>query len=455
MDKNIEMAKKIAQIVAEHGGKAYYVGGYVRDKLLGIKSINFDVDIEIHGIKEEKLHSILQQLGTPLNIGKSFGIMSLKNYNIDVGIPRIEEKIGESHKDFKVTILENMGTYNAARRRDFTINSIMEDVLTGELIDHFCGVKDIDNKIIRYIDPNTFIEDSLRVLRACQFAARFEFKIDEKTVELCKKIDITKLSKERIYSEVVKVFEKSKKPSIFFREMYRINHLDYWFKELEETKLIKQNPIYHTEGDVFEHTMLSIDAATKLKNKVKQPINFMFSVLCHDLGKIVATKNINGKISSIGHEIEGIEIATNFLKRITDSKKLIKYVTNMVSLHMRPNICVKDNSKIKATNKMFDLSIEPNDLIYVSIADNLGRMSDEKLLNTEEFLQKRLSIYQEMMKLPYVNGNDLINSGIKPNKNFAEILKFSHNLRLSGVKKREALTQTLIYAKNIDKKIKG
>ncbi|WP_067143328.1 CCA tRNA nucleotidyltransferase [Oceanivirga salmonicida] len=452
MIKDIEMANKIAHEVSEYGGRAYYVGGFIRDKLMGIESDKFDVDIEIHGISEEKLYLILKELGNPISIGKSFGIMSLENYNIDIAMPRREVKIGDSHTDFEITIDENMGTYDAAKRRDFTINSIMQDILTEEIIDHFDGIKDINNKIIRHVNDKTFIEDSLRVLRACQFASRFGFGIDEKTMELCKKIDLSKLSKERIFYEVVKVFQKSKKPSIFFREMDKINHLGYWFKELENTKFTEQSPIYHSEGNVFEHTMLAIDVASSLKDKVKQPINFMFAVLCHDLGKSVTTKNIEGKISSIHHDIEGVEISKTFLKRFTNNRKLINYVANMVELHMRPNMCVKDNAKIKTTNKMFDLSVEPNDLIYVSIADNLGRISKEPLINTEIFLLKRLEEYNKVMSIEHVTGHDLINSGIKQGKIFSELMKYAHNLRLSGINKEKSLKQTLAYARELEKR---
>ncbi len=451
MKKDRAMAEKIAEKVDKIGGKVYYVGGFVRDELLGLHSANtvVDIDIEVHGVLKVDLHSILEELGNPISMGKSFGIMALKNYNLDIALPRIEEKVGDLHTDFNVTIDENMGTYQAAKRRDFTINAIMKDVLTGEIIDHFGGLDDLENKVIRHIDDDTFKEDALRVLRACSFAARFKFDVAEETLILCQSMNIRNLSKERIFAELVKLFEKSNKPSIFFRELEKMNQLDYWFKELYETKFTPQSPIYHAEGSVFEHTMMVIDVASGFRDKVNQPLYFMFAALCHDLGKNVTTKNENGKISALFHEIEGMAVAKIFLKRFTNNKKLLKYVENMVCLHMRPMICCYDKSKIKKTNKLFDQSLEPNDLIYLSIADNLGRISKESISNPEEFLFERLSIYNEVMAKDYVTGRDLIDNGIKADERFKTILEYAHKLRLAGVDKETSLKQVLAYAKKL------
>ena len=169
------IAEKIAGYVDEAGGRTYYVGGFVRDRLLGIE--NKDVDIEVHGIEPDRLFAILEKTGEPVTFGKSFGVYALRGETIDIAMPRRERAIGCGHRDFDVEVDPLIGTEAAARRRDFTVNSIMEDVLTGEIIDHFGGRQDIEAGIIRHIDPETFVEDPLRVLRAAQFAARFEFDV--------------------------------------------------------------------------------------------------------------------------------------------------------------------------------------------------------------------------------------------------------------------------------------
>ena len=205
--------KQIAQLVKEKGGRTFYVGGYVRDKLLNIE--NKDVDIEIHSINEEQLIDILKQVGEPISYGKSFGIFSLKGYDIDIALPRSEKAIGKGHKDFKIDLDPFIGYKQAARRRDITINALMQDVLTNEILDYYNGLSDLKNKIIRQVDSSTFIEDPLRVLRVAQFASRFEFEVAQETIELCKTIDLTYLTKERVEEELRKCLLKGKKPSIF------------------------------------------------------------------------------------------------------------------------------------------------------------------------------------------------------------------------------------------------
>ena len=215
IENNILVAETIAKKVKECGGRAYYVGGYVRDKLLNID--NKDIDIEIHGITPKELEKILDEIGKRMEIGESFGIYSLKGCNVDIAMPRKEISKGIGHKDFDILIDPFIGTYKAAKRRDFTINSIYEDILSKEIIDHFDGISDLNNKIIRYVDKETFKEDPLRVLRACQFASRFNFMISKETIDICKDIDISKLSKERIEGELKKALLKSEKPSLFLK----------------------------------------------------------------------------------------------------------------------------------------------------------------------------------------------------------------------------------------------
>ena len=151
------IAERIADKVKTAGGRTFYVGGFVRDRLLGID--NKDTDIEVHGITPDKLMGILGEIGEPLCFGQSFGIYSLRGESIDIAMPRRERKSGTGHRDFDVDVDPFIGTFEAARRRDFTINAMMEDVLSGEIIDHFGGRRDLSERIIRHVDPATFTED--------------------------------------------------------------------------------------------------------------------------------------------------------------------------------------------------------------------------------------------------------------------------------------------------------
>ena len=427
--------KQIAQLVKEKGGRTFYVGGYVRDKLLNIE--NKDVDIEIHGINEEQLQDILKQVGDPISYGKSFGVYSLKGYNIDIALPRSEKAIGKGHKDFKIDVDPFIGYKQAARRRDITINALMQDVLTDEILDYYNGLDDLKNKIIRQVESSTFIEDPLRVLRVAQFASRFEFEVAQETIELCKTIDLGFLSKERVEEELRKCLLKGKKPSIFFDTLNKMNQLDYWFKEIKDLISIKQDPIYHPEGDVYIHTMQVIDRAVKYRNKCKS-YEFMLLCLTHDFGKIICSENINGRIHAYEHEVKGMPIIDNFIKRITNRKEVITYLKNMVPLHMLPNKCASDNSKIKKTNKMFYCAIEPTDLIYFSYCDK----GDE---DNSLYLNQRYEEYKSMIIKPYVTGNDLIKAGIRQDKNFHELIEYATKLRLAEVNKDDALKQVLAY----------
>ncbi|MCR4634325.1 MAG: hypothetical protein K5648_09395 [Erysipelotrichaceae bacterium] len=442
MDKTV-LSQQIARRVKEEGGRVFYVGGFVRDFLLGVE--NKDVDIEVHGITPEKLKEILEEFGEPLSFGKSFGVYSLRGYDIDIAMPRRERAIGKGHRDFEIDVDPFIGLKEAARRRDFTINALMKDVLSGEIIDSFGGLEDLRNKVLRCVDEKTFIEDPLRVLRAAQFASRFRFSIEERTRGLCKTIDLSTLHKSRVEEELKKALLKSDSPSVFFKSLLEMDQLKYWFKELEDLVGLRQDPIYHPEGDVFVHTMEVLDRGCSYLDKVKEPYAFMLLCLSHDLGKILTTEEIDGRIHSYGHEIQGLGLIKTFLCRFTEEKDPLKYVLNMTPLHMRPFSLASAKSSVKSTNRVFDEALQPEDLIYFSLADKGDKAKKEEI----DFLFERYEIYKEYMERDYVKGTDLIEAGLKPDEKFSQILDYAHKLRLAGVNKDAALKQTLAYAKKL------
>lgn len=445
--------KSIAEIIAEYvdavGGRTYYVGGFVRDRILGID--NKDVDIEVHGIEPERLFSVLEEVGQPITFGKSFGVYSLRGETIDIAMPRTERAIGSGHRDFEVDVDPFIGTEKAARRRDFTINSIMEDVMTGEIVDHFGGRKDLAGGVIRHVDPDTFAEDPLRVLRAAQFAARFEFSIAAETIELCKGIDLSTLSKERVEDELRKALLKAEKPSVFFETLLEMEQLDVWFPEIRQFIGIEQDPIYHPEGDVWVHTMEVIDRAAAFRDKVSEPYSFMLLALTHDFGKILTTAEKNGRIHAYKHETEGLHLVESFVKRITGEKDVINYVSNMVPLHMKPNVAAYSKPSLKSTNRMFDEAVAPEDLIWFAMADKPVMAGTEPFSGDSGFLFERLRAYEKTMVAPHVMGRDLIDAGLEPGENFTEILAYAHKLRLAGIDKETAMKQVLAYARKMQK----
>ena len=445
-----EIVKKITEYVNEAGGRVFYVGGCVRDRLLGIE--NKDVDIEVHGISPEDLYSILEKVGVPLVYGKSFGVFALRGEDIDIAMPRRERAVGKGHRDFVVDVDPFIGTREAARRRDFTINALMENAMTGEIVDHLGGQEDLKAGIIRHIDPATFVEDPLRVLRGAQFAARFGFGIAPDTVELCRGIDLSTLSKERVEEELRKALLKADKPSIFFEAMREMDQLDHWFPELKELIGLEQDPVFHPEGDVWTHTMEVIDRAAGYRDKVSEPFRFMLLALTHDLGKIVTTEEKNGRIHAYEHETKGLPLVESFLRRILNENDVIDYVLNMVPLHMKPNVAAHSKPALKSTNRMFDQAEAPEDLIWFAASDRPVFAGEEAFSGDTEFLLERLAAYDEIMARPHVMGRDLIAAGLEPGEDFSEILEYAHKLRLAGIEKDLAMKQVLAYARDLRKR---
>ncbi|MBR6224458.1 MAG: HD domain-containing protein, partial [Firmicutes bacterium] len=363
-----------------------------------------------------------------------------------------ERAVGKGHRDFVVDVDPFIGTREAARRRDFTINALMENAMTGEIVDHFGGQEDLKAGIIRHIDPATFVEDPLRVLRGAQFAARFGFGIAPDTVELCRGIDLSTLSKERVEEELRKALLKADKPSIFFEAMREMDQLDHWFPELKELIGLEQDPVFHPEGDVWTHTMEVIDRAAGYRDKVSEPFSFMLLALTHDLGKIVTTEEKNGRIHAYEHETKGLPLVESFLRRILNENDVIDYVLNMVPLHMKPNVAAHYKPALKSTNRMFDHAEAPEDLIWFAAADRPVFAGEEAFSGDTEFLLERLAAYDEIMARPHVMGRDLIVAGLEPGEDFSEILEYAYKLRLAGIEKDQAMKQVLAYARDLKKR---
>src|SRR5437588_9378017 len=190
-----EKITKLAEQVKSAGGRALLVGGCVRDALMDVQPKDWDV--EVYGVEPARLRELLESFGRVDAVGEAFTVYKLGN-DLDVSLPRRERKAGRGHRAFVIEGDPAMTIEEAARRRDFTVNAILEDPLDGELLDPFGGRRDLELKLLRTVWPETFVEDSLRVLRAAQFAARFEFDIEPRTVELCRAVDLTDLPAERI-----------------------------------------------------------------------------------------------------------------------------------------------------------------------------------------------------------------------------------------------------------------
>ena len=434
-------AEEIAERVHALGGSAYYVGGYVRDRLLGRDSK--DIDIEIHGITEDALIELLSDMGETASFGRSFGIHTLRGTGIDIALPRTERSTGQGHRQFDVSVDPFIGTEAASSRRDFTINALMQDVLTGEILDYHGGREDLEKGIIRHVSDASFADDPLRVLRAASLASRLGFAIAEETASLCRSIDISQLSSERIEEELAKALLGSDSPSVFFEELRRMDQLSFWFPELEALIDLPQDPLYHPEGDVWVHTMEVIDRAAALRDKTDEPLSFMLLCLCHDFGKAVTTELIKGRYHAYQHEVKGIPVIESFLRRIVKEKSIRRYVTGMVPLHMRPNVAAFSKPSVKSTNRLFYEAASPGDLVYFAICDKPVLAGEENFTGDSDFLWERLSVFEATMAKPHITGKDLIEAGISPGEELGRLLDYALKLRLAGIDKDQAMKQVM------------
>lgn len=241
-DPLLHKARQIAQAAQQVGGRALLVGGYVRDELLGLAPK--DADLEVYGIEAETLLKLLRRFGKVDCVGESFRVYKVvwqrrgedgvaQRYELDVSLPRRDKKVGAGHRGFLVEGDPTATPEDAARRRDFTINAILRDPLTAEIIDPFSGRRDLATKTLRVVDATHFGEDSLRVLRAMQFAARFEMELESDTVGLCRGIDLSDLPKERIWGEWEKLCLKAPRPALGLRAAQQLGILEKLFPSLE------------------------------------------------------------------------------------------------------------------------------------------------------------------------------------------------------------------------------
>jgi tRNA nucleotidyltransferase (CCA-adding enzyme) len=442
MSKTPSKIIKLAEIIKSNGGRAMLVGGCVRDELMGVEPKDFD--IEVYGIEPPKLKEILQQFGRVDAVGESFTVYKI-GQDLDVSLPRREKKVSRGHKGFIVEGDPWMTFEEAAKRRDFTINAIMKDVLTGEIVDCYNGREDLKLKKIRHIADETFVEDSLRVLRAAQFAARFECSIDEKTIELCQTIDLTDLPKERIWGELEKLLLKSEKPSIGLKYFYDLNVASQLFPELTALVGVPQDEVWHPEGSVEIHTLMVTDEARKLIDDLpySKQVTVMLGALCHDFGKPATTKFFDDKWRSHGHDEAGVEPTISFLNKLgiftLDGFDVRGQIVQLVRYHLLPAMFYKQPPGAGAFRRLAR-KVELDLLYRVSKADTLGRNPDwlpkEKWSNSdaqEWFIEKARGLNVENKPLePILLGRHLIELGLKPSKQFGEITKAVYELQLDG-----------------------
>ena len=428
-----QVVKEIAVAVSNAGGRALMVGGCVRDAMMGITPK--DIDIEVFGVEAEHLERIIGEKFEYDNCGVSFGVLKLKHIDIDVSLPRRESKTGLGHRAFSIASDPFMTVAEASLRRDFTINSMYRDPLTGEIIDPNGGQDDLKSKILRHVSPK-FSEDPLRVLRGAQFVARFDLFPDAATIEICKSITPETLAAERIFEEWKKLILKGVKISRGLEFLRATNWVRY-FPELKALIGCKQEPRWHPEGDVWEHTKCCLDFyANNRTGDQYEDLVVGMAVLCHDFGKPLCTffDHKTGCIRSLGHDDRGVEPTRSFLSRMTNEERFISEVLPIVKNHMRPFSLWKANAREGAIRRLSCQVKRIDRLLRVCAADDGGRPpypSDAEPLRWLAAEAERLEVKDKAPK-PILMGRDLIKLGLKAGPLFKKILDEAYDNQIEG-----------------------
>lgn len=430
----LETVLAICREVKHAGGCAYAVGGCVRDAALGLPVK--DIDMEIFHIPPERLLEMLSRHFEIDLVGQSFGVIKVRHLPIDIAIPRRESKNGPGHRAFAIQSDPALSRREAAARRDFTINAMALDPLTDELFDPFHGLDDLHQRILRHTTQR-FAEDPLRVLRGMQFTARFSLNAAPETIELCRTIHPEGLSPERIFDEWKKLILLGRQPSLGLRFLKDCGWIQY-VPELQALIDCPQDPRWHPEGDVWNHTLLALDAfATQRLGDETEDLTVGLAVLCHDLGKpLCTTVDPDGHIRSIDHERAAETPTRAFLNRMTTQHSLVEDVVTLVLHHMRPHELFQANASDSAVRRLAAAVKRIDRLIRVDRADRSGRTTAGE---TDQrcgawLLQKAQQLeIESAAPRPIMMGRHLQQLGLPPGKTFGPLLKTCYEAQLEGL----------------------
>ena len=426
------------------GGRALIVGGWVRDVLRGRPSK--DVDLEVFGIPQERLPGVLAPFGRVEPVGQSFPVYKVvaplsADGAIDVALPRRESKRGRGHKGFEVHGDPAMTVAEAARRRDFTVNAIALDPLTGAYEDPFDGRGDIERRVLRAVDAATFGDDSLRVLRAVQFSARFEFALHDDTAALCRTIPLDDLPAERVWGEIEKLLLQAARPSIGLALALDLGVVDQVLPELRPLVGCEQEPEWHPEGDVWTHTLMVVDRARSLNGDLDRArlATVMLGAVCHDLGKPATTAVVDGRIRSLDHEQAGVEPAVRLLDRLNvhtlDGFDVRGHVLGIVAHHLKPLAFFKSSTPVgdgafRRLAQKVDLEL----LARLARADCLGRSGDFDCSAMDWFIDRARALgVEHRPPAPLLLGRHVLALGMEPGPRVGEILRLVYEKQLDGV----------------------
>ena len=436
---SLDLARSIAAAVGDAGGRALIVGGWVRDRLLDRPSK--DIDLEVFGIPADRLQPLIERFGRVEQVGHSFPVYKAISQGgvIDVALPRRESKSGRGHKGFTVVGDPFMPIAEAARRRDFTINAIAWDPLSEAFEDPFDGRADLERRLLRAVDLTTFGDDSLRVLRAVQFAARFAFALEENTAALCRRIRLDDLPPERVWGEVEKLLLAAARPSIGLALALDLGVVEAILPELTPLVGCAQEPDWHPEGDVWTHTLMVVDKARTLNGDLDRPrlIAIMLGAVCHDLGKPSTTAVIDGRIRSMNHEEAGVAPTRSLLDRLNvhtiDGFDVRGQVVGLTAHHLKPGMFHKASHVGDGAFRRLSQKVDLELLARLARADCLGRAGDFDCSAMDWFLDRARALgVEHRPPAPLLLGRHLLALGLPPGPRVGGILKQVYEQQLDG-----------------------
>jgi tRNA nucleotidyltransferase (CCA-adding enzyme) len=434
---------KLCAALREAGGRPFLVGGAVRDALLGLPVK--DHDVEVFGLPPDRLRDVLAGAGTVNAVGEAFTVFKVAGLpgvegDVDVSLPRRDSKAGPGHRGIAVTGDPTLTVAEAARRRDFTINALMQDPFTGEVLDPHGGRADLEARLLRAVDPVTFGEDPLRALRAVQMAARFELAVDPDTARLCASMPLGELPAERVFGEIEKLLLQARRPSLGLALLRDWGMLPLVAPELEPLERTPQDPEWHPEGDVWIHTLLAVDQAVPLLEGLDRPraLAVMLATLFHDLGKPSTTRMERGRLRSLGHEEAGLAPTERMLDR-WNVHTLLGYdvrgqVLGLVGNHLKPGQLYDDRERVSdGAIRRLAGKCEPALLYRVARADCLGRTGDFAPVAMEWFLERvRALDVAERPPEPLLRGRHLLELGVPPGPEVGRIVRAVYERQLDG-----------------------
>jgi tRNA nucleotidyltransferase (CCA-adding enzyme) len=392
-DMNIQ---EVAIRIKQAGGRLFYVGGGVRDELMGL-SVK-DKDYCVTGLTQD---GFLELFPNAFLAGQQFPVfrLSVDGRTTEFALARVERKIAEGHTGFHVESSPEVTIEQDLFRRDLTINAIARDVLTGELVDPFGGQADIQSRVIRAVS-DAFSEDPLRVYRAARFHAQFEFDIDDHTLGMMRDLrhELDSLSVERVFAELRKALTV-KRPSLFFRALESAGVLDVHFPEIHALIGVPQPVKWHPEGDAFEHSMQVLDAAARHTDRVE----VRFAALVHDVGKARTPRD--KWPSHHGHEAAGVPVVKGMCKRLKLPVEWCKAASFATEHHMKVHH-LNQMKPIKVVDLLTSAHKNPlgvNGFAVVGLADVQGRGNPQVRDENAERMEDMWAYVQQ------VNGHTLQN----------------------------------------------